>query len=281
TATCRVELHTSRQNRPSLASVPVGTEFELRADKEEHVSEIMKTGTNNIDIGKVKRLVLVNYAINILPNLELEQDNEVEELVLFSSGNRNMEQIMSTETNNINIGIVKKLVLRKYAINILPKLKLARRKELEELNIADVDRECCSETTFSSGSGFFSWKIRKLKIENSEICVLRIRNEKSCVLDSLEFIPQEKEKINRLKIRHLLSPIWIGQIKQSGFSFPEEIKQCLEYTLVDEEGNPNTDERVTQIRRRGKTFLAVFVLVKRLLFLLGKMLGLGLGLGVF
>ncbi|OIR57333.1 MAG: uncharacterized protein A8A55_1908 [Amphiamblys sp. WSBS2006] len=210
-------------------------EFCLFTRIEEYVSEVMCEENNSIWLGKVKRLELSGYSVNILLKLRLHEENEMEELVLNAPNTGNVSEIEKTENNSINTRKLKNLKLWSHAINALPKLRGGN--VIEELVIADVDMICCSKSVFSSDIDFCFWEIKKLKIENSAIDVLEIRKRQNCVLDRFEFVPREKESFSCLKIRHCLSRIDIGWIRQNGLFVPEELRQILKYTLVDEEGN--------------------------------------------
>ncbi|OIR56234.1 MAG: uncharacterized protein A8A55_3020 [Amphiamblys sp. WSBS2006] len=76
--------------------------FELRADEKEHVSEILST-RNTIDIGKVKKVLLENYAINILPKLVRNRENVIGSFGLRARDKRDVSEILSTR-NTIDIG---------------------------------------------------------------------------------------------------------------------------------------------------------------------------------
>ncbi|OIR57059.1 MAG: uncharacterized protein A8A55_2189, partial [Amphiamblys sp. WSBS2006] len=138
--------------------------------------------------------------------------------------------------NSIKLGKVRKLVLQGFAINALPKLVLHGEDDIEELVISNVGRRCCFDGVFSFDIDFRSWKLKRLKIENTVVDVLKIRNGKSCVLDRFEFVPRKEESLFFLKARHMLSPINVGKVKQGGFFVPNKFKTVLTYIPVDEEG---------------------------------------------
>ncbi|OIR55869.1 MAG: uncharacterized protein A8A55_3385, partial [Amphiamblys sp. WSBS2006] len=118
TATCRVELHTSRQNRPSLASVPVGT---LIAEREEYVSVVLEHD-KTICVGRVKKMWLCKYAVSVLTKMSLE-DCEFEKLILYASREEEVAAVLAHD-KTISVGRVKRMELRQYAVSILPKLLL-------------------------------------------------------------------------------------------------------------------------------------------------------------
>ncbi|OIR55621.1 MAG: uncharacterized protein A8A55_3633, partial [Amphiamblys sp. WSBS2006] len=97
-------------------------EFSLSATKEEHVSEIIHADNNSICFGKVKRLVLRGYSINVLPKLVLHKENVMEEFRLDVWDKEYVSEIIHADNNSIWFGKVKKLELYGYAVNALPKL---------------------------------------------------------------------------------------------------------------------------------------------------------------
>ncbi|OIR57381.1 MAG: uncharacterized protein A8A55_1858 [Amphiamblys sp. WSBS2006] len=210
-------------------------EFSLSADKEEYVSEVTRAENNSIYLGKVKKLELRDYAVNALPKLKLHRENEMEKFCLNADRIEHVSEIILAENNSIHTGKLKNLKLWEYAINVLPKLH--GENEIEELVITGVGRGYCSNDVFSSDSDFFSWKIKRLKIENSAVDILKIRKRQDCLLELLEFVPQKGEKFSYLKTRIFLSRIDIGKVRQDGFFVPKEIRPKLKYTLVDEKGN--------------------------------------------
>ncbi|OIR55984.1 MAG: uncharacterized protein A8A55_3268, partial [Amphiamblys sp. WSBS2006] len=81
----------------------------MGADKKEHVSGIIHAENNSICIGKVKRLELFNYAINVLTKLVLHEENEMEEFHLSAEKEEYVSEVIHAENNSICIGKVKKL----------------------------------------------------------------------------------------------------------------------------------------------------------------------------
>ncbi|OIR57723.1 MAG: uncharacterized protein A8A55_1510 [Amphiamblys sp. WSBS2006] len=195
------------------------------------------SGSDGIRVGKVRKLKLCTYAVHFLPELVLHEETEMEELWI-NINNFDVYDRLDVENDSICIGRVKKIELCSYAINILPKLILSG-SNIEELIISDVGRRwgICFEDPFLFDTEICLWKLKKLKIENSVIDVLKIKMKKRHVLDRFEFVPRKEEKLFYLKTRHFLSRIDIGQVRQGGFFVPEEVRPILKYTLVDEEGN--------------------------------------------
>ncbi|OIR55850.1 MAG: uncharacterized protein A8A55_3404, partial [Amphiamblys sp. WSBS2006] len=99
-------------------------EFCLNADKKEHVAEIIRVESKSIWLGKMKRLELRDYAVNVLPKLVLHGENIIEELRLDAAKKEHVSEIMKTKDSSTRLGKVKKFESRRYASNIVQKLCL-------------------------------------------------------------------------------------------------------------------------------------------------------------
>ncbi|OIR56334.1 MAG: uncharacterized protein A8A55_2918, partial [Amphiamblys sp. WSBS2006] len=162
TATCRVELHTSRQNRPSLASVPVST---LITDEPEYISEILETENSCIRMRKAKNLKLGSHALEVLPKLCFHQANEMEEFVLDAYLPEHIAEILKEENFSIWIGKVKKLKLGDCAIQILPRLGFHEENEIEELRLSAGDPEQITEILEMGDKSIWIGKVWDVNLE--------------------------------------------------------------------------------------------------------------------
>ncbi|OIR57752.1 MAG: uncharacterized protein A8A55_1472 [Amphiamblys sp. WSBS2006] len=85
-------------------------ELELGIDYPENVIEILKEENNSIWVGKVKRLGLSHYAVEILPKLRIYGENVVEEFKLDGSYKTYyITEILKTENNSIWVGKIRSL----------------------------------------------------------------------------------------------------------------------------------------------------------------------------
>ncbi|OIR57813.1 MAG: uncharacterized protein A8A55_1405, partial [Amphiamblys sp. WSBS2006] len=125
--------------------------------------EMLQAKDNSVWLGDIERLVLFRYCVNALPKLRLK--DSMEEIELSATEVSNVYEILKTSDNSIKLWRVKKLVLRGYAINVLPKLVLHEEDGIEELFISKVDMVCCFDGVFSPDIDFCFWKIKRLKIE--------------------------------------------------------------------------------------------------------------------
>ncbi|OIR55910.1 MAG: uncharacterized protein A8A55_3345, partial [Amphiamblys sp. WSBS2006] len=104
------------------------------------LSEILKTENNSIWIGKMKKLELNDYAIEILPMLGIHEENVMEELILYAGYPDRITKILKIlgKKNNNTLdwmGKVKRLELKDHAIKILPKLRFYEETVMEELRL--------------------------------------------------------------------------------------------------------------------------------------------------
>ncbi|OIR56141.1 MAG: uncharacterized protein A8A55_3113, partial [Amphiamblys sp. WSBS2006] len=234
---------------------------------EENITELFIAEDRSIYLGRIKKLVLKNYAVLALPKIELCGDNEIKGLYLSAEEMYYVSGITRAE-DSIWVGRVRRLELRKYAINTLPKIRLHGDNEMDELRIVDVSKsmlwrreshsgivkktkkhigsvfslfrkrkagepEILGETgTVVKDDGCCSWKIKGMKIENSAMFVLSwVRADRSCVLNRFEVVSKKEDDKNL----PLNKRFYLGRIKQNGFYVPEEYKKILEYTVVDDE----------------------------------------------
>ncbi|OIR56081.1 MAG: uncharacterized protein A8A55_3173, partial [Amphiamblys sp. WSBS2006] len=88
------------------------------------MENIVGISDNRIRLGKVEKLELWDYTINILPKLSLHEENEMEVLRLNAYQIKHVSDIIKTKNNSIKLWKIKKLELKSFAVNILPKLSL-------------------------------------------------------------------------------------------------------------------------------------------------------------
>ncbi|OIR56336.1 MAG: uncharacterized protein A8A55_2920, partial [Amphiamblys sp. WSBS2006] len=99
----------------------------------ENVAGILSIENSSVSIGDVKKLVLCDYAVGILPKIRFREENEMESLALsLIFCDRNAE-ISKTKNNSIWVGKVGSLRLVGHAIQTLPKLRIHEENVMEEL----------------------------------------------------------------------------------------------------------------------------------------------------
>ncbi|OIR55750.1 MAG: uncharacterized protein A8A55_3503, partial [Amphiamblys sp. WSBS2006] len=146
----------------------------------ETLIEISKTRDKSIWIGKVRKINLIGYAVNILSKLRIHEENEMEWLWLHAPTGDNITEIHKIENSSIWIGRVKKLELGDYAVNILPKLRIHEENEMEWL-VLEVDYpRNTTEILKEENNSIWIGKVRKLKLKYCAVEVfpkLRIHEE--------------------------------------------------------------------------------------------------------
>ncbi|OIR56143.1 MAG: uncharacterized protein A8A55_3111, partial [Amphiamblys sp. WSBS2006] len=101
---------------------------------------VFSCGRNNLD--PMRKLVLRDYTANVLHKLSLYNDNVMEEFYLRTDKKEHVAEIIRGKNKNIWLGKVKKLVLRDYTVNVLPKLVLHGDNVLEVLRL-DASKKTC------------------------------------------------------------------------------------------------------------------------------------------
>ncbi|OIR57760.1 MAG: uncharacterized protein A8A55_1471 [Amphiamblys sp. WSBS2006] len=79
----------------------------------DNITGILKVKNNSIWVGKVERLELNWYAIEILPKLRIHGENVMEEFSLSAYTSKCIAEILKMKNKSIWIGKVKRLVLEK------------------------------------------------------------------------------------------------------------------------------------------------------------------------
>ncbi|OIR55677.1 MAG: uncharacterized protein A8A55_3577, partial [Amphiamblys sp. WSBS2006] len=146
-------------------------ELILHAGNIENVAEILKTENKNILvwIGKMKRLDLRGFAIEILPKLGIHEENAVEELLLYAGEAEYITEILKAENNSIWMGKIKRLELSEYAVEALPKLRIHEENEMEELVLSAYYCVYIIEIRGMENSSIWVGKIKKLELDRCAI----------------------------------------------------------------------------------------------------------------
>ncbi|OIR57015.1 MAG: uncharacterized protein A8A55_2235 [Amphiamblys sp. WSBS2006] len=82
----------------------------------------LESGASAIRVGKVKRLELIRYAVEILPKLKIHKENMTEELVLNADSSDHVSGMLGMENKSIWIGKVLEIILEGHAEKIKDKL---------------------------------------------------------------------------------------------------------------------------------------------------------------
>ncbi|OIR58942.1 MAG: uncharacterized protein A8A55_0279 [Amphiamblys sp. WSBS2006] len=186
----------------------------LKASRKKYMEEMFQTEMHLGWIGRVKRLCLVEYAMEILLKLKLHQENEMEELGLKANRFENITEILKEENNSIWVGKVKRLILKKHAIQILSKLRIHDENEMEELVSDGYTSGYVTEIPKTENSSIWVGRVKRLKLEHHAVEILpKLRIHRENVMEELvldAYNPQHIAEV--LKAEN--SSIWVGRVKR-------------------------------------------------------------------
>ncbi|OIR57588.1 MAG: uncharacterized protein A8A55_1651 [Amphiamblys sp. WSBS2006] len=148
-------------------------ELVLDADCSVHITEILKTENCSIWIGKVKKIWLEGFAIQILPKLRFHRENEI---YMFGLNIYNIHcitpVILGVENNSIWIGRVKSLELRDNTFGILPKLGIHGENEMDALSLYAGGVRETSWILRMKNNSFWVGKVKRVSLFNHAIQTL-------------------------------------------------------------------------------------------------------------
>ncbi|OIR56612.1 MAG: uncharacterized protein A8A55_2640, partial [Amphiamblys sp. WSBS2006] len=177
-----------------------------------HVSKIPAVG-DSVCVGRAKSLKLKKYAIKILPLLWLHGDNVMEELRLGAKKEEYVYSILRAEDRTIWLGKVKSLRLERYAVNILPKLKLHEDNVMEELQLDAWEGGDISETLGAKDNSIWLGRVKSLMLEWHTINLLPLLwLHEDSVLEELRLGADRGEYVSEI-LRADDNSIWLGKVK--------------------------------------------------------------------
>ncbi|OIR57404.1 MAG: uncharacterized protein A8A55_1837 [Amphiamblys sp. WSBS2006] len=223
----------------------------LSADRREHISKILTEKDSSIWPGKVKKLELELFAIYLLPKLWLHEDNGIEVLSLSMCFQRNISSIFGAKDKSIWVGKVKSLRLERYAVNILPLLKLHEDNVMEELRLGSTNRKSIFEALGAKDGTICVGRVKSLRLELYAINILpKLRLEDNMV-DTLEIVNVGRDMLQK--------DSWIlSKIKTAG----KALKCLLPSNGDDTSGTIPADGgccgwKIKQIKMENSTVLAL------------------------
>ncbi|OIR56922.1 MAG: uncharacterized protein A8A55_2323 [Amphiamblys sp. WSBS2006] len=119
--------------------------FSSSSYEKENITEILREKNNSIVMGRIKKIELTAYSVNILQKINIPEDNVIEHLQLSSYERKHLEGIIEMEDRSIKTGRVKKLSLEGYAIDIFPKMNIPEDNIIEKLVIPSYCMEYIDE----------------------------------------------------------------------------------------------------------------------------------------
>ncbi|OIR56925.1 MAG: uncharacterized protein A8A55_2325 [Amphiamblys sp. WSBS2006] len=108
-------------------------DFSSFSYEKENTADILKIEDGSIRIGRIKKIKLTAYSVNILQKINIPEDNVIEHLQLTSCERKHLEGIIEMEDLSIKTGRVKAISLEEYAACILPKLNIPEDNIMEKL----------------------------------------------------------------------------------------------------------------------------------------------------
>ncbi|OIR57757.1 MAG: uncharacterized protein A8A55_1476 [Amphiamblys sp. WSBS2006] len=189
-------------------------ELVLSAEKIENITEILKEENFSIWIGKMKRLVLGYYAVEILPKLRIPEENVLEVFMLNRTDySRYITEILKEENKSIRVGKVKSLELMGYAIQILPKLRFHEENEMRAFCLYADHPSYIIEILGMENSSIWAGKLKKLKLYNYAVEILpKLRIHEENVMEYLGLDVDYPSYITSI-LKAENNSIWVGKVE--------------------------------------------------------------------
>ncbi|OIR56628.1 MAG: uncharacterized protein A8A55_2625 [Amphiamblys sp. WSBS2006] len=154
-----------------LPKIKIGKENEtdtivLSAGSEKHVKEVLSVDDKSIWLGRVNSLKLRHYALGVLPKLRVHRHNYITEVVLSATSKEQTAGARETEDRSIWLGRIERLVLKRYALDILPKLRIDRRNRMEALVLSARCEEYIGEALKTKDRSICIGEVARLKLKH-------------------------------------------------------------------------------------------------------------------
>ncbi|OIR57383.1 MAG: uncharacterized protein A8A55_1857 [Amphiamblys sp. WSBS2006] len=151
-------------------NVPEG--LRLYAEKQESMGWILRKKNRSIWVGKVKKLFLDGYAVEILPKLRFHEEIEMEEVHLSAHGAGNVSRILDAKDRSVWVGKVKKLFIVGYAVEILPKLRFHEEIEMEEVHLSVYGSAQINKILEIEDRSIWVGRVKKLRLYDHALQIL-------------------------------------------------------------------------------------------------------------
>ncbi|OIR57750.1 MAG: uncharacterized protein A8A55_1484 [Amphiamblys sp. WSBS2006] len=205
----------------------------VTASKKEHAGGILKQG-QTIYVGRLKKMWLREYAVGILPQIEVHGDHEVESLDLEASEEKHVAGILAKD-RPFYIGGVKKMLLWDYAVGVVTKMRIHKDCEVERLGL-DANRKEHVAAVLGQDQPFCVGRVKNMSLKGYAVCVvIKMKTHGGSIMESFVLEICEEHVLRILEEGD--SSIELGRIRRRGFKVPREIRRKLRYTLVDGEEN--------------------------------------------
>ncbi|OIR56352.1 MAG: uncharacterized protein A8A55_2904, partial [Amphiamblys sp. WSBS2006] len=147
-------------------------EILFSAYSSDQITGILGTENSSIWVGKVKNLVLLEYAIEILPKLKFHEEIEIEELLLSAYSSGQISRILEAKDNSLWVGRVKELYLSGYTMEILPKLRFHEENVIEGLLLSAYCSGQISRILEAEDNSFWMGKAKELYLCDHAVEIL-------------------------------------------------------------------------------------------------------------
>ncbi|OIR56611.1 MAG: uncharacterized protein A8A55_2641 [Amphiamblys sp. WSBS2006] len=185
----------------------------LDSNSPAELAEILKTENSSIWVGKVKKVELTGSAVGILPKLGLHGENETEVFSLHTKDYENITEILRAENSTIWIGKVKRLVVGKHAIEILPKLRIHEENKMDELCLDADNLGHITGILKTENTSIWVGKVKTLKLTGHAVETLpKLRIREGNVMEELVLRTDKIEHATEI-LRMENKSIWVGKMK--------------------------------------------------------------------
>ncbi|OIR56615.1 MAG: uncharacterized protein A8A55_2637 [Amphiamblys sp. WSBS2006] len=185
--------------------------FCLSVEHSEHIAGILVMENECIWVGKVKKMRLIGYAVDILPKLDLHEENEMEVLDLYADNLGHISGVLKND--NIWVGMVESLLLGGYAVDILSKLGLHEENEMDMLNLYAGYSDHITAVLGTETQSIYIGKVKNLILDGYAVEVLpKLKIHEENDMEKFILYGYSVETISRI-LKMKKESIWIGRVK--------------------------------------------------------------------
>ncbi|OIR57217.1 MAG: uncharacterized protein A8A55_2031, partial [Amphiamblys sp. WSBS2006] len=179
----------------------------LATNKEEHIAEILSQD-QPFCVGRVKEMEFCDYAVFVFLQTKKTRES-LESLMLSISGDelwRKIHEELGKESITICIEKIKKLILKEYAVNVLPVLKTKREMDMFVLDANNEDQ--VSEVLAEEYRGVCFDRIKEFILSGSAVNLLpKMRIGEDCEVERLH---QKKDKFQKYSKKRIEASLQEG-----------------------------------------------------------------------
>ncbi|OIR56103.1 MAG: uncharacterized protein A8A55_3151, partial [Amphiamblys sp. WSBS2006] len=218
-------------------------ELILDASEKKYIAGILKQ-KQKFCVGRVKSMRLREYAVGILPEIEVHDDYEVEQLDLSAGREVHVAGILAKD-QPFYIGGVKKMLLWECAVRVATKMRVRDDCEIGELILAAIREEDIARI-LAKDKPFCVGRVKSMDLKEYAVhVIIKMRIKEGSIMESFN-LEKYSEYYSRI-LEEKDGSIELGRIRRSGFHVPREIRRKLRYTLVDEEGKEVLGETIGEV----------------------------------